>query len=69
MDVDRSNSNRESEPVEFHNVVVTDVDVHAPPNVLRAAALRHVKEKGGGYIQIPHEVQPVNEFHNPSLFP
>ncbi|KAG2746676.1 hypothetical protein P692DRAFT_201840867 [Suillus brevipes Sb2] len=41
--------------VDFQNVVVADVDVHAPANELSAAALRHVKNHGGGYIQIPHD--------------
>ncbi|KAG1752433.1 uncharacterized protein EDB91DRAFT_1044702, partial [Suillus paluster] len=48
---------------------LTDVDGHASPNELRAAAVRHVKNKSGGYIQIPHDPQPVNEFFNPDLFP
>lgn len=38
----------------FQHVVVTDVDGNAPAHELRAAALRHVKEKGGGFIQVPH---------------
>ena len=54
--------------IQFQNVVITDIDGHAPPHELRAAALRHVKQ-GGGYIQIPHDPTPVNEFCNPSLFP
>ncbi|EPQ49886.1 hypothetical protein GLOTRDRAFT_51437, partial [Gloeophyllum trabeum ATCC 11539] len=53
----------------FQNVIVTDVNGNAPSNELRAAALRHVKKKGGSYIEIPHDPQPVNEFFNPSLFP
>jgi hypothetical protein len=55
--------------VPFTNVVVTDVDVHAPANELWAAALQHVKQHGGGYIEVPHGLQPVNKFFNPSLFP
>jgi len=54
--------------IPFQNVVITDIDGHVPPHELRAAALRHVKQ-GGGYIQIPHDPTPVNEFCNPSLFP
>jgi len=53
----------------FQNVVVSDVDVHAPSNELRAAALRHVKQQGGAYVEIPHGPAPVNEFSNPDLFP
>jgi len=52
----------------FQNVVVTDVSAHSPTHELRAAALHHVKQ-GGGYIQIPHDPTPVNEFFNPHLFP
>ncbi|KAI9064819.1 hypothetical protein FKP32DRAFT_1569157, partial [Trametes sanguinea] len=55
--------------VPFHKVVLTDVDGNAPANQLRAAAIRHVKQKGGGYVEMPHLQQPVNEFFNPSLFP
>jgi hypothetical protein len=46
--------------ISFQNVVITDVD---------AAALRHIKNKSGGYIEIPHDPTPVNEFFNPELFP
>ena len=53
----------------FENVVVTDVDGSASSNQLCAAAMRHVKEKGGGYIEVPHDSKPVNEFFNPALFP
>ncbi len=53
----------------FQNVVVTDVDIHASSAELQAAALCHVKVKGGAYICLPHEPQPVNEFCNLSLFP
>lgn len=54
---------------EFSKVVVTDVDGHAPAKELWAAAVRHVKEKGGAYVEVPHGPCPVNEFCNPSLFP
>jgi hypothetical protein len=52
----------------FQSVVITDVDGHAPANELRAAAVRHMKRRGG-YVEIPHGPQPVNEFCNPQLFP
>ena len=55
--------------IPFQNVVITDIDSHAPANELRAAAVRHIKEKGGAYFQIPHDPAPVNEFFNPRLFP
>ncbi|KDR77058.1 hypothetical protein GALMADRAFT_225194 [Galerina marginata CBS 339.88] len=52
----------------FQNVVITDATGLSPAHELRAAALRHVRQ-GGGYIQIPHDPTPVNEFFNPHLFP
>ncbi|KAI9059611.1 hypothetical protein FKP32DRAFT_1614095 [Trametes sanguinea] len=55
--------------VEQDKVVITDVDGRAPANELRAAAVRHIKEKSGGYVEIPHGPRPVNEFCNPDLFP
>ncbi|KAI0326526.1 hypothetical protein GY45DRAFT_1220441, partial [Cubamyces sp. BRFM 1775] len=55
--------------VDFHKVVVTDVNSRAPMNELRAATIRHIKHKGGEYMEVPHLPQPVNEFCNPSLFP
>ena len=59
----------EHEGTVFENVVVTDVDGNTSSNQLRAAAMRHIKEKGGGYIEVPHDSKPVNEFFNPMLFP
>ncbi|KAG1797583.1 hypothetical protein EV424DRAFT_1475081 [Suillus variegatus] len=53
----------------FQHVVVTDVDGQAPGHELRAAALRHVKQKSGGYVQIPHGSSPMNEYVNPELIP
>ncbi|KIM73506.1 hypothetical protein PILCRDRAFT_81072, partial [Piloderma croceum F 1598] len=55
--------------IPFQNVVITDINGRAPPNELRAAAVRHIKKKGGAYVQIPHDPEPVNEFANPRLFP
>ncbi|KZV60817.1 hypothetical protein PENSPDRAFT_678724 [Peniophora sp. CONT] len=57
------------ESIPFQSVVITDVDGTACSNELRAAALKHVKEKGGAYIQIPHDPTPANEFNDPLLFP
>lgn len=51
----------------FKNVIITDIGGQVPPNELCAAALQHVKS-GSGYIQIPHDSKPVNEFFNPELF-
>lgn len=56
-------------PSIFEHVVVTDVDANSPSHQLRAAALCHVKDQAGGYIQVSHSSQPVNEFINPELFP
>ncbi|KAF8415490.1 hypothetical protein L210DRAFT_3370158, partial [Boletus edulis BED1] len=53
----------------FQSVVVTNVDEHSSPSVLRAAALQHMKKKGASYIQIPHGSVPVCDFNNPSLLP
>ncbi|KAJ4495232.1 hypothetical protein C8R41DRAFT_708545, partial [Lentinula lateritia] len=53
----------------FENVVITDVDANATINELRAAAMRHIKFKGGSYVEVPHDSEPMNEFFNPSLFP
>ncbi|TFY51291.1 hypothetical protein EVG20_g11068, partial [Dentipellis fragilis] len=58
-----------SDDIAFENVVITDVDARAPSSELRAAAMRHVKDKGRSFIQVGHEPQPVNEFCNPDLFP
>ena len=51
----------ESSQIEFSNVVITDVDAHAPANNLKAAAFRHFKQ-GGAFLAVPHEQAPVNEF-------
>ena len=58
----------ESSEIEFSNVVITDVDANAPASDLKAAALRHFK-LGKGFLAVPHEPVPVNEFFNPTLFP
>ena len=55
--------------VAFQKLIITDVDGHASSNELRAAALRHIEKKSGGYMSIPHDPKPENEFVNPKLFP
>ncbi|KAJ3858428.1 hypothetical protein EV359DRAFT_15114, partial [Lentinula novae-zelandiae] len=55
--------------VVFENVVIADVDANATVNELRAAAMRYIKFKGGSYIEVPHDSEPMNEFFNPLLFP
>jgi hypothetical protein len=60
-------STNQADEIPFQNVVITDVDGHASYNELRAAAFRHVNEKGGGYIQVPHDHVAENEFRKDSL--
>jgi hypothetical protein len=71
-------SQQPDESIPFQNIVITDIECHASSNELRAAALRHVQKKGGGYIQIPHDHDAENEFRKdgflfplmyPTLFP
>jgi hypothetical protein len=54
--------------VQFESVVITDVEAHSPSYQLKAAALRHAK-RGGSFIEVPHDPNPVNEFFNPAMFP
>ena len=54
--------------VQFESVLITDVDANAPSYQLKAAALQHAK-RGGSFIQIPHDPNPINEFFNPAMFP
>ncbi|KAL6298171.1 hypothetical protein BKA93DRAFT_820514 [Sparassis latifolia] len=65
---DENVNNGTNEKLLFENVIVTDIDGRAPANELRAAAIRYVTQKNGGYIQVPHDPLPVNEFLNPDLF-
>ncbi len=69
MPTARANKGGEQGCIPFNNVVITDVEGSAPSNELRAAAIRHMKKGRGGYIEIPHDATPVNEFFNPDLFP
>lgn len=50
--------------IPFEKVVITDVHGHAYSNELLAAAVRHVKNKGGSYIEIGHE---SHEFNNTTI--
>ncbi|KAH7909211.1 hypothetical protein BJ138DRAFT_1011307, partial [Hygrophoropsis aurantiaca] len=68
-DVNLSSNEEPPIAINFQNVVVTDVDGNAPSHQLRAAALRHVRKQGTGYIEVPHGAAAVNEFNNPALFP
>ncbi|PBK95995.1 hypothetical protein ARMGADRAFT_868709, partial [Armillaria gallica] len=53
----------------FEKVMIADVDPSASLNTLRAAAVRHIKKRGGSYIKITHDPEPIKEFYNPELFP
>ncbi|THU85214.1 hypothetical protein K435DRAFT_606556, partial [Dendrothele bispora CBS 962.96] len=53
----------------FEKVVITDVNIGATANQLRAAAVRHVNKNGGAYLEVAHDAEPASEFDNPSLFP
>ena len=54
----------------FQNGVITDIDAHAPSNELWAAAIRHVKKKGGGYIEILNQLMSFSILMiYPTLFP
>lgn len=55
--------------VPFQNVVISDVAGTATANKLRAAAFRHMKKQGKGYIQIARESAAVNEFNNLAMLP
>ncbi|KAJ3771607.1 hypothetical protein FB446DRAFT_765290 [Lentinula raphanica] len=63
-----SSSEKDEPVVTFDKVVITDIDGSATSSQMRAAAIRHV-QKNGGFIEFPHDVEPVNEFMNPVLFP
>ncbi|KAJ7165491.1 hypothetical protein C8R43DRAFT_823581, partial [Mycena crocata] len=64
-----NSSDNTSTEIPFQSVVVDDVDGNAPSNELRSAAMRHLQKAGSNYIEIPHDRSPVNEYHNPDLFP
>lgn len=41
--------------VVFENIMIIDVDAGASSNNLCAAMVRHIKQKGGGYMELPHD--------------
>jgi hypothetical protein len=53
----------------FDTIVITGLPEDATINQMHAAALLHMKEKQGGFVQIPHSGQPANEFYNPNQLP
>ena len=55
--------------IPFPSIVITDVENIVSSSQMAAAAIRHLRKKGGSFLQIPHDLQPVNEFFNPELFP
>ncbi|KAJ3832283.1 hypothetical protein F5878DRAFT_654672 [Lentinula raphanica] len=66
--VSLSSAETDEPVVTFDKVVIMDVDGSATSSQMRAAAVRHV-HNNGGFIQFPHDPEPVNEFMNPALFP
>ncbi|THU91934.1 hypothetical protein K435DRAFT_820621 [Dendrothele bispora CBS 962.96] len=55
--------------IAFERVVVSDVSGNESSTVLKRAASKHVRQKHGSYIRIPHGSHPASEFDNHSLFP
>lgn len=55
------NSKVDASQTIFDSVVVTDLTSDATINQMRAAAMKHMKMKGGGFVQIPHDDTPANE--------
>ena len=55
--------------IPFSSVVITDVENGVSSSQLAAAAIRHLRKKGGAYLNIPHDPTPANEFFNADLFP
>ena len=53
----------------FDSITVTGIDGNVTVNQMRAAAMHHMKSKKAGFIQIPHDEKPVNEFYSPDLLP
>ncbi|TFK65635.1 hypothetical protein BDN72DRAFT_773071, partial [Pluteus cervinus] len=53
----------------FQNLVIADVDVHAPAADLKAATLKHVFEKKLPFLQVPRGPNPESDFDNTYLFP
>ncbi|KAK0435106.1 uncharacterized protein EV420DRAFT_1623663 [Desarmillaria tabescens] len=68
-DESESNTVLPDKEVPFQNVVISDVDGDASYADLKLAAFNHVKKNGQGYIRIPHDPEPCNEFNNPALLP
>ncbi|KAJ7757224.1 hypothetical protein DFH07DRAFT_722769, partial [Mycena maculata] len=64
---DPSTKPNDSASIPFESIVITDIDCHASSNELRAAAVRHVEKRGGGYLQIPHDHELENEFRKDGL--
>ncbi|THU84822.1 hypothetical protein K435DRAFT_686827, partial [Dendrothele bispora CBS 962.96] len=68
-----NNAGRDDGPddsaVAFERVVVSDVSGNESSTVLKRAASKHVRQKQGSYVRLPHGSQPASEFDNQSLFP
>ncbi|TFK64750.1 hypothetical protein BDN72DRAFT_730442, partial [Pluteus cervinus] len=53
----------------FQNLVISDVDLHAPMSDIKAATMRHVFDMKNPFVQVPRGSRPESEFHSPYLFP
>lgn len=63
-----ANENNLSAPeIPFASVVILDIENVISSSQLAVAAIRHMRKKGGAYLQVPHEPQPANEFFNADL--
>ncbi|KAF8069334.1 hypothetical protein FPV67DRAFT_1410807, partial [Lyophyllum atratum] len=53
----------------LHSILISDLEGHASSAQLKAAAMRHIKHKGGDYLQMRRGSNLVNCFDNPTMFP
>ena len=71
LDIPIEPSGEDSEEFEtlMENVGIANLDMnHVSSNVMKAAALKHLKD-GGGYLAVQHGSQPVSEYDDKNLFP
>ncbi|KAJ3530439.1 hypothetical protein NMY22_g8569 [Coprinellus aureogranulatus] len=59
----------ESDDIRFENIVMTNLTEAATADQLKTLASKHVKEENGAFLQVPHDVNPANEFYNKTLYP
>ncbi|KAF8067828.1 hypothetical protein FPV67DRAFT_1415593, partial [Lyophyllum atratum] len=53
----------------LHSVLISDLEGHVSSAQMKAAAMRHIKHKGGSYLQMYRGSEAVNSFNNPNMFP